>query len=99
LGGGISPPVVTCRHIDPDRADARHSQTLETFYDRFGDQIVGELVDWFNAVDATYSANLRDLNEVNFARFDAKLNQRFAEQDPLSALRSLESRVLRVNDR
>jgi hypothetical protein len=51
------------------------------FYDRFGDQVVGELVDWFNSVDATYSANLRDLNEVNFARFDAKLRQRFAEQD------------------
>jgi hypothetical protein len=51
------------------------------FYDRFGDQIVDELVDWFNAVDASYTANLRELNEANFARFEAKLNQRFAEQD------------------
>jgi hypothetical protein len=36
-------------------------------------------VDWFNAVDATYRADLRELNELNFARFDAKLEQRLAE--------------------
>jgi len=32
-------------------------------------------VEWFNAVDATYRADLRDLNERNFGRFDAKLEQ------------------------
>src|SRR5438046_8348563 len=37
------------------------------------------LVDWFNAVDATYRSDLRELNELNFARFDAKLEQRIAE--------------------
>jgi len=36
-------------------------------------------VDWFNAVDTTYRADLRELNELNFARFDAKLEQRLAE--------------------
>jgi hypothetical protein len=30
-------------------------------------------------VDATYRSDLRDLNEMNFARFDAKLEQRLAE--------------------
>src|SRR5438093_11085911 len=30
-------------------------------------------------VDATYKQELRDLNELNFARFDAKLEQRAAE--------------------
>jgi len=30
-------------------------------------------------VDATYKAELRELNELNFARFDAKLEQRIAE--------------------
>ena len=30
-------------------------------------------------MDATYRADLRDLNELNFARFDAKLEQRLAE--------------------
>ncbi len=38
-------------------------------------------MDWFNAVDATYRADLRELNELNFARFDAKLEQRLAEQE------------------
>jgi hypothetical protein len=35
-----------------------------------------ELVDWFNAVDLTYRADLR---ELNFVRFDAKLEQRLPE--------------------
>jgi len=30
-------------------------------------------------VDATHRADLRELNELNFARFDAKLEQRIAE--------------------
>src|SRR5438046_3094391 len=51
------------------------------FYDVFGEEIANELVDWFNAVDATYRADLRELNELNFARFDAKLEQRLAEQE------------------
>jgi len=51
------------------------------FYERFGDEVTNELVEWFNQVDATYRADLRELNETNFARFDAKLEQRFAQQD------------------
>ena len=43
------------------------------FYDRLGEQVANELVDWFNQVDATYRSDLRELNELNFARFDAKL--------------------------
>src|SRR5216117_2729671 len=49
------------------------------FYDVFGEEIANELVDWFNQVDDTYRADLRELNELNFARFDAKLEQRIAE--------------------
>jgi hypothetical protein len=49
------------------------------FYDRLGEQVANELVDWFNQVDATYRSDLRELNELNFARFDAKLEQRLAE--------------------
>ena len=30
-------------------------------------------------MDATYRGELRELNELNFARFDAKLEQRIAE--------------------
>jgi hypothetical protein len=49
------------------------------FYDALGEEVANELVDWFNAVDAAYRADLRELNELNFARFDAKLEQRLAE--------------------
>jgi len=48
------------------------------FYEVFGDEIAIGLVNWFNAVDATYRADLRELNELNFARFDAKVEQRFS---------------------
>ena len=51
------------------------------FYDRLGEQFTNELVDWFNQVDATYRSDLREINELNYARFEAKLEQRFAEQD------------------
>lgn len=51
----------------------------QKFYERFGEDLANELVDWFNSVDATYRADLRELNELNFARFDAKLEQRLAE--------------------
>ena len=49
------------------------------FYDTLGDEITNELVDWFNKMDATSRSDLRELNELNFARFDAKLEQRVAE--------------------
>ncbi|HJR35409.1 MAG TPA: hypothetical protein VJ817_10700 [Gemmatimonadales bacterium] len=49
------------------------------FYERLGEEVANELVDWFNLVDATYRADLRDLNELNFARFDAKMEQRLGE--------------------
>jgi hypothetical protein len=63
--------------------------------------VTNELVNWFNAVDATYRADLRELNELNFTRFEAKLGERlthlraelkveFAEQ-----LRALETRLIR----
>src|SRR5206468_6261490 len=49
------------------------------FYDKFGDDVTNELVDWFNQVDATYRSDLRELNELNFARFDAKVDQRLGQ--------------------
>jgi hypothetical protein len=49
------------------------------FYERLGEDVANELVDWFNAVDATYRNDLRELNELNFQRFDAKVEQRFAQ--------------------
>ncbi len=49
------------------------------FYDQFGEELANELVDWFNKVDETYRAQLRELNDVNFDRFDAKMGERLAE--------------------
>src|SRR5213080_1280738 len=46
------------------------------FYEKFGDELTNELVEWFNQVDATYRSELRDLNEVNYARFEATLDRR-----------------------
>ena len=57
------------------------------FYDVFGEEIATELVDWFNAVDATYRADLRELNELNFARFEATLRERLAELESRLAWR------------
>jgi DNA anti-recombination protein RmuC len=51
------------------------------FYEKFGDDIANELVEWFNMVDSTYRSELRELNEWNYTRFDAKLEQRIAELD------------------
>jgi hypothetical protein len=49
------------------------------FYDRLGEAVTNELVDWFNQVDAAYKFDLREMNELNFGRFDAKLDQRVAD--------------------
>ena len=49
------------------------------FYDKFGHENVTELSKWLNQMDLTYRSQLHELNELNFARFDAKLEQRIAE--------------------
>ena len=51
------------------------------FYEALGDEVANELVDWFNQVDATYRGELRELNDLNFARFDARVGERFAQVD------------------
>ncbi|MFQ5705706.1 MAG: hypothetical protein ACE5HT_17040, partial [Gemmatimonadales bacterium] len=63
------------------------------FYTKLGHGIADELVDWFNNVDTTYRSEFRELFEVNFARFDAKLEQRLAEikaelREEVAALRA-----------
>jgi hypothetical protein len=68
---------------------ARLSKLL---YERLGEQVANELVEWFNQVDATYRADPPHLNElarahtepllrseVDIARFKAKLEQRAVE--------------------
>ncbi|MFN2604344.1 MAG: coiled-coil domain-containing protein [Gemmatimonadaceae bacterium] len=48
------------------------------FYERLGDDIASELVDWFNAVDLTYQAQLRELNDLNWERFKVTLHAEIA---------------------
>ena len=59
------------------------------FYETLGEDVTNELVEWFNAVDATYHASLRELNDSNFARFEAKLAENHARfEQRLSELKS-----------
>jgi hypothetical protein len=51
------------------------------FYGKLGHEAADALVDWFNMADAAYRTDLRETNELNFARFSALVDQRFAEQD------------------
>ena len=43
------------------------------FYERLGDDIATELVDWFNAVDDTYRNQLKEINDLNWERYKAAL--------------------------
>ena len=52
-------------------------------YEKFGDDLTNELVNWLNQVDATYRTELRDLNETNFARFNAELRAGLAGLEAL----------------
>lgn len=68
------------------------------FYERLGDDVVNELVGLLNQVDATYRSELREQNELNFARFESKLEQRIAELRAEMDKRFAELRV-EMNDR
>ena len=48
-------------------------------------------------VDATYRSELRELNDLNYARFEAKLEQRIAElrAEIRAELAALETRLTR----
>ncbi len=66
------------------------------FYDRLGEEIAQAMVDWFNSMD--YSGNLRQLNELTLARFDAKLEYRIGmlEIKLTAALARLEAKIDRL---
>ena len=63
------------------------------FYERFGDDLTNELVEWFNQVDATYRSELRETNDLNWARFESRLAQGIAEVR--ADLARLETKVIR----
>jgi len=43
------------------------------FYEKFGDEVAGELVDLLNTVDAGYRADYRELLDARLAQFAAEL--------------------------
>ena len=47
--------------------------------EHLGDRITSELVDWFNTMDSSQKGELREINERNAQRVDAKIDQRSAE--------------------
>ena len=51
----------------------------QKFYQRFGDDITTELVEWFNAVDASYRSDVRAIADAQSARIDAQMGQMRAE--------------------
>ena len=49
------------------------------FYEKFGDKLTDELVNCLNSIEGSYRAELRDLFEAQFGRFEEKLERRLAE--------------------
>lgn len=89
----LGTPSVCCTvwRSQPERhADARHRQALPEFYEHLGETVANELVDWFNAVNATHRADLRELDELNLHCFDAKFEQRLTQFDAEWERRSAE---------
>jgi len=85
-------PTYAVEHCVP--VTARLSKRL---YEVLGEDVANELVDWFNTVDLTHRADLRELNELYYSRFDAKLEQRLAElrSELLTAIAGLRSELVR----
>ena len=50
----------------------------QAVYEKLGDEVTNQLVDWMNLCDAAFTAELRERTELNFARFEAKLEQQIA---------------------
>jgi hypothetical protein len=59
-------------------ADGQSSIANREFHQTLGDEAGDDLVTWMQQVDAQ-RAELRELNELNFARFDARVSAAVAE--------------------
>lgn len=51
----------------------------EQSHDRVGHQFIEELVDWLTRNEQSFRTELREINELNFARFEAQLRPAGAE--------------------
>ncbi len=43
------------------------------FYEKLGDDVANELVEWLNLVDTSYRQEFRELFEANFGRVEARM--------------------------
>ena len=63
----------------------------QKFYQRLGDDVANELVEWLNVVDTSYRQEFKDLFEANFGRVEAQMGELRAEVR--SDLGRMESRL------
>jgi len=92
----MSPDLDERRYAGDRRKSFRVTAKLSRkFYERFGDELTNELVEWFNQVDATYRSDFRDLFQVNFDRLDAKLEQRVSHME--AKMEQMKAELLRWN--
>jgi hypothetical protein len=69
------PPTAAIPSMIPPRSARSLQRCGASCIRRAGRGRSHELVDWFNTVDLTHRADLRELNELYYARFDAKLER------------------------
>ena len=64
-----------------------------SFYDKLGDDVANELVEWLNTVDSSYRQEFKDLFEAHFGRLEARMDGLEARVD--RKLEVMKSELLR----
>jgi len=75
---------------------ARLAQTLQ---EKLGSEGAAEMITWFDETQRGARQELRELNELNFARFDARLGERMAalEQRVSERIAGVEQKIAAVD--
>ena len=61
------------------------------FYEKLGDEVANELVEWLNLVDSSYRQEFKDLFDANFRRLESELGRL---REEMSGLRQhVENRI------
>jgi hypothetical protein len=71
--GDAAERIHECARLFLEKRVPVTAKLSRNFYERLGDDIASELVDWFNSVDATYQTQLREMNDLSWERFKATL--------------------------
>ena len=65
------------------------------FYEKLGDDVANELVEWLNLVDTSYRQEFRELFQANFGRVEVRMDALEAGMDALVArMDALEAKLL-----